>query len=247
MDFDRELVGGRNTYNKKVGLWWRQRTSDAAHAYAYRNIADRVFSLAKGKSSVIVDYACGFGDLLVRLHSRLPHSELYGIDGSSFMLGMAKERLKRVSLKSMERVKMIQAELPDFSLPRQKADIAVFTFPHIVTPPEVFRTYRRRYKEDAKMTRFLSTAIERTPQDKALVDDDSLYEAMMIDRVISRNLRSLLKKGGICVRVDYAGTQDDEPSDWATQGSEFEDGTLNQAINGMRESKYSNICSLTGQ
>ena len=204
VDFDHELLAGRKSYEGKVGKWWVQQADNAAHNYAYRKIADFVLSFARRKSPVIVDYGCGSGKLLSRLFSRFPHSEIYGLDGSSFMLDRVKERLKRMRGPRNGRVKVIHTELPDFSLPRGFADIAVLAFPNIVTHPKVFLDYQRRYPVDAKGARNLTEELQRSDEDPdAHAEEDSFYEALLMERIVSRNLRGLIKKGGICVRVDY--------------------------------------------
>ena len=233
IDFDRELGGGREIYNGKVGHWWKGRSCQPVHAYAYRNIADNIAAMAKKKSPVIIDYACGLGDLLIRLVKRFPHSELFGIDGSPFLLNRAKTRVKTTGAGTSDRLKFIQTNLPDFSLPQGIADIVVFNFPHIMASEKDLRYFERRYKSDARAAEFLAAELERTDPDNTLIDED-FFESSLIDRVIGRNIRGLLKKGGVCVRVDYAQSNGVEPTELDLHISGFEDGTDGRPINGAK-------------
>ena len=51
-----------------------------------------------------------------------------------------------------------------------------------------------------------------------------MYEGLVTDRVISRNLRHLLKRGGSCFKVDYANAHRDELARCTHRRSLFVEG-----------------------
>lgn len=230
IDFDKELSKGGKVYNKKVGQWWYQQAHDSAHVYAYRNIADQVRSLFTQEPRLIIDYACGPGNLLSRLCLRFPESRFVAIDGSSFMLRVARDRLKRLGRGVPGRVTLVQSKLPNFSLPEYKADLLLFAFPNIVATTDEQPYYDQhgyRKAKDAAAARYLSRARDKdSGEEKDQHDPDVLCDSLLTAKVISRNIRGLLKKGGICLRVEYANGRLDQLSRLAQQRSAFEEGSL---------------------
>ena len=238
-DFDKELALGSDSYSNKVGRWWCEQARDSAHLYAYKRIANHVRSLVRKKSAFIIDYGCGFGNILVRLHRLLPDCEILGIDGSSFLLDLAKKRLMRSGGDIDGRIKMLQAKLPDFSLPQGRADIVVYAFPNIISDGKDARYYGKKFKRDAEAARLLSKPGGGNGLRGENKDDCGLeYDHFFMDRVISRNLHGLLKKGGICVRIEYGTPDSEEVSDLDVNRSTFEDGSLNQKVIGLKPDRY---------
>lgn len=238
-DFDKELVLGSESYSRKVGRWWCEQARDAAHVYAYKKIANQVRSLVQKKSPLILDYGCGSGDILIRLHRLVPDCKILGIDGSSFMLDLAKKRLARSGGHLNVRVKMLQTKLPNFSLLQGQADIVVYAFPNIISDGNDARYYGRKFKGDAKVARLLSMpGGGNSREGKNKTDHGLEYDHFFMDRVISRNLHGLLKKGGICVRVEYGTPDAEEVSDLDVHRSTFEDGSLNETVAGLKPERY---------
>ncbi len=236
IDFDRELDEGKETYDHTLGQWWQSRSSDAAHRYAYRKIADHMKSFFPGVPEKIIDYGCGGGDLLSRLYRRFPESPLVGVDGSSLLLEEAGRRLQRLDKKWMQRVELVETELPDFSLPSGEADLLIFAFPNIVPDPDKDEFDEECLEdEEFEVAEYLSEAREPDPEDETVTDDsETLYDSLMTDRILSHNLRRLLKRGGICVRVEYANSERDELTELVEQRLAFEEGSLNRPVDGYR-------------
>ena len=82
IDFDQELDTGPKTYNKTLGKWWLNQSSNPTHGYAYRKIAEHMSSFFGHPPKRIIDYGCGAGHMLTRLYRRFPNSHLTGIDDS---------------------------------------------------------------------------------------------------------------------------------------------------------------------
>ncbi len=206
IDFDQELDTGPKTYNKTLGKWWLNQSKNRTHGHAYRKIAEHMSSFFGHPPKRIIDYGCGAGHMLTRLYHRFPNSRFTGIDGSSLMLEVASKRLQYLGRGWKQRVELIETELPDFSLPGGKADALLFVFPNIVPPedPEE-EDDDLHHADDLAVAEYLAQAREPDPEEETVDDDEeTLSDSLLTDNVISRNLRGLLKKGGVCVRADYA-------------------------------------------
>ena len=236
IDFDRELGGGKETYNHVLGDWWHNRSNNSSHQYAYLKIADHMKSFFSGIPNKIIDYGCGGGNLLNHLYQHFPTSSLTGIDGSSMLLKEASKQLQHLDEKWEQRVNLVETELPDFSLPLGKADLLVFAFPNIVPNPNKYEFDEDFLKnEEFDVAEYLSKAHEPNPEDEPSNEDsETIYDSLMTDRIISYNLRGLLKRGGICTRVEYANSEREELTELAKQRLSFEEGSLQQPVDGYR-------------
>lgn len=237
IDFEQELEKGPQTYNLELGEWWEGRTQDASHRYAYRKITECALSLFPKKApQQVIDYACGAGHMLTRLYRPFSTSSLIGIDGSSLLLERAQGRLRRLDREWSRRVRFIETELPDFSLTPAQADLLVFIFPNIVPDPDDHGRYNEngyRHEQDAAVAKYLAHAREPDPELETVQEDpEILYDSLLTDKVIARNLRGLLKPGGICVRADYANAPREELTDLVRQRLEFEEGSLSTRVDG---------------
>ena len=143
IDFTKTLASGLGAYNTNVGQWWVNKTRNAAHAAAYRNITNHVVQCAQRESGLIIDYGCGTGLLMKRLVDLLPAWKFLGIDGSKVMLGDAETWAGPKRKGRSASVEFRLAKLPDFSVSTQKADVIVFTFPNIVS----VASGRRQFEE----------------------------------------------------------------------------------------------------
>lgn len=238
MDFDRALAGERVPYTRGVGRWWRRRSDDSAHAYAYRKIAEKIGTFIRRDDPMIVDYGCGTGQLLALLHRRYPQSSLMGVDGSSLMLGVARERFLRTGSEESSPGRFVRKGLPDFSLPLEAADIVVFTFPHIICDPGRIRRMARRFRREAAAARYLVKTLKFETEGGAPSDEDDPVASLFLDRMISRNLRGMLKPGGVCVRVEYGEAGAGELTELEELISGFEEGSLTAPINQVPTEQY---------
>ena len=128
----REGRSGGFAYNGKIGQWWAERAADSAHQRAYAKIANFIRDSVPIEPRLIVDYACGSGNLLSLLSRRFSHSRLTGLDRSSFLLGLAEKRLLHLPRCCARRISLVKTPLPGpVSLSRQ-AELAVFCFPNMM-------------------------------------------------------------------------------------------------------------------
>ena len=220
-------------YGGKVGLWWAERAANGAHQRAYENVANFIRDSIRRDPEFIVDYACGPGNLLSLLSRRFPQSRLAGLDGSPLMLDLANRRLSRLPRSCSRRISLIKTFLPAKVSLSRRADLAVFCFPNMVR----FRARKapaglqsRSDKRDRIIAQSLARAAKSGNDRDA--DPRTLKHTLECARDISRNLRSLLVRGGICVRVEYATTRRHEWTPLELMRVCFEEGSLDADTSG---------------
>jgi SAM-dependent methyltransferase len=226
MNTGKSKHGEEFPYNSESAHWWLQRSLDGAHKHAYRSIADFIRASYSGDPRLIIDYACGAGNLLSLLSFRFPHSKMIGLDGSSFLLGMARRRFSRLPAGSARRISLAEVPLPNFSLQRNRADLVVFCFPNM-TPysdeDEALQEGLRRHAGDWMIAKELEPEVPHV---------------LEWNRSISHNLRLLLIRGGICVRVEYATMQRHELSPSELMHVSFEEGSLDIEVKGKKPRQW---------
>ncbi len=240
IDFDEELETGSETYNQALGKWWLQQSGDKAHAHAYRKIGQHIEAFFPSPPRRIVDFACGAGHMLGRLYRLYPKSQLLGLDGSEFLLEQAGERLQALEKDWQGRVELIETRLPNFDLPAGRADLCLFIFPNIVPDPEDDVEDEHEFLVgDLAAAEYLSIAREPDPEEETVEDDpETLYDALLSDNFIASNLRTLLHKGGFCVRADYSNAARDDLTQLVQRRLAFEEGSLGVSVNGHRAKQY---------
>jgi len=203
--------------------WWRGRARDRAHGRAYRNIAGFIRASLPREPRVIVDYACGAGQLLARLAPLFPHTRLVGLDGSDALLNLAAARFARLPEGRTAEVTLARTLLPLGRPLGEKADLAVYTFPNMMPPAEEAPgTGLEREERD------IARRLVGGPGEEA---DPALLE---YGRSISRDLRRLLRRGGLCIRVEYADSRREEWDPRILRQVEFEEGSLDLPEEGIR-------------
>ncbi len=230
VDFDGELARGLAAYDDTLGKWWFARASDASHARAYDNVAEFIRASLTRPPRLIVDYACGAGNLLFRLGDIFPRSRLVGLDGSAYLLDLARRRFGRRGRGLQKTATLIETPLPALDFPGIKADLAVFAFPNMVWHQEA-QDRSHIDPEELAMARIL--AQEQDPEvgdsDENL---DAIYAFLLLGRLVSRNLRRLLARGGLCVRVEYGSARRDELSQNELMRISYEEGSLDMRVDG---------------
>lgn len=232
IDFTQTLASGLEAYNSNVGQWWVHKTRSAAHAAAYLNIASHVVQCTRREDGLIIDYGCGTGLLMKRLVDVLPAWKFLGIDGSTTMLRGAETwaRTKRKSRPASIEFRL--AKLPDFSVSTPKADIIVFTFPNIVSVASERRQFEEIFRKDRDVAGWLAMKQEEGEGVEAL------YDSLFMSRVVARNLRFLLRKGGLCIRVDYSQGARNELGRFDQLATLFEEGSLNAKQSRLQPQKF---------
>lgn len=251
IDFDNLLSQGASTYDSAVGHWWHTRSLDLAHRRAYTHIA----SLASGfcqawskQPKVIVDYACGGGSFLGELLRTFPKSHIVGLDGSDNLLkecekahsGVCELLDQQHAFKPHSKpVSLAKTNLPNFRLPESKCDLAFLNFPNLVPDPAHLGEFNRNgycNRADNEVARMLARFREMDPDDETITTPaDELFDEYMTARVFSRNLRKLLRKGGILIRVEYTQAPREQLTELTQWRNLFAEGALEEPIKG----KYS--------
>ena len=233
IDFTQTLASGIEAYNMSVGQWWMHKTRNAAHAAAYLNIANHVVQCAQRESGLIIDYGCGTGLLMKRLVDVLPAWKFLGIDGSKVMLRGAETWARTKRKGRPASVEFRLAKLPDFSVSTPKANIIVFTFPNIVSVASGRCQFEEIFRKDRDVARCL--AKEQEGEGERF---EALYDQLFMNRVVARNLRLLLRKGGLCVRVDYGQGARHELGRFDKLSTLFEEGSLNARQSRLKPQKF---------
>jgi SAM-dependent methyltransferase len=234
IDFDVLLARGASAYDKAVGDWWVSRSEDAAHRRAYDNVAAHT------------DYACGNGQLLRRLARLLPEARIVGLDGSKKLLTLTAAALRDLGHDAAvcdasvafnpraPRIRLVQSLLPSFQLQKGRADAVVFCFPNITQGPGDQPRYDRngyKHRGDLVVAKMLARFREMDPEDEvSTLTPKEQLDDLMTTRVISRDLRGLLKRGGKLMRVEYANGTREELSELSQWRYFFAEGALESPI-----------------
>lgn len=257
IDFDKLLTQGLRSYEREVGDWWVKQSEDAPHRRAYDLIARHVAGVVKRKGAargLIVDYGCGNGKLLERLAQLLPEARIVGLDGAQKLLVKTALRLRALGEdadlcapkaafgKGGPRIRLVKTFLPSFAMPAGKADAVVFCFPNITASNRDQPHYDRHgYKNprDIAVAKMLARFREMDPEDESSsLSYDEQYDDLMSNKVVSRDLRSLLKPGGRLVRIEYANGTREELSELTNWRTLFAESALDGVIKDKRPERH---------
>lgn len=261
-NFTRALARGHISYDATVGRWWEERSADDAHKRAYRHAAEytrdavrKALKASKKKvaAPLIVDYACGGGHYLLELARLMPEAHIVGLDGSKKLLALTAARCEAAGVTATvfadtkaadafaakgPRVRLLRTNLPNFKLPQGKADAVAFVFPNIAPGPKDQPIYDRNgylNRADNAVGTMLARFREMDPEDEVSVEDPELrLDGMLTDRVLARNIRGFLKKGGTWIKVDYANALRSELTDLSQWRCLFAEGALEMPIKGFK-------------
>jgi SAM-dependent methyltransferase len=227
------------SYNGRTGEWWLRHSLDAVHRRAYRKIADFIRDSYVREPACIVDYACGPGDLLALLSLQFRRSQLVGLDGSSFLLSRARRRIALLPKSCSKRISLIETPLPNLRLLRGKADLVIYCFPNMVPFSPVSPVAGSVLCEkDRRVARSLSLAPDSIDDHAGQLDALANQRGLEQGRTISMNLRRLLVREGICVRVEYATVQRHELAPFELSHVAFEEGSLDEGIGGQKPNQW---------
>ena len=214
VDFEKELRTNFRGYNTTLTRWWNIRACNKSHCNAYRNIANYVTTHVDLIPSLVIDYGCGTGRLLGEIAVRFVETKFIGIDGSAGMLKTAKTYLTKEAPNLLNRIKLLKAPLPTKLLLGKRADLVTFTFPHILS--NLYDLDLNSFLEFLTYSEIENAVIlsERKGvegvSNEFTDEDPDLLQSLLVNRVISKNLRSLVKRGGYCLRVELANAKREE-------------------------------------
>ena len=192
----------------------------------------------------------GNGQLLRRLAKLLPEARIVGIDGSKKLLAMNAATLTALGHEAAvcdaaaafdrrgPRIRLTHSFLPSFRLAEGRADAVAFCFPNITASAADQAHYDRhgyKIRIDVNVARMLGRFREMDPEDEvSTLTPQEHFDDLMTSRVISRDLRRLLKKGGLLYRVEYANCKREELSELTTWRVLFAEGALATPIKDER-------------
>jgi SAM-dependent methyltransferase len=234
VDFEKELRTNFRGYNKTLTRWWNIRASNKSHCNAYRNIASYVTTYIDFIPSLIIDYGCGTGRLLREIAVRFVNTKFIGIDGSSAMLKTANSYLKKETPDLLKRIRLLKSPLPSRLLLGRRADLVTFTFPHILS--NLYDLDLNSFLEFLTYSEIENALILAEGKGMEEVcnentdEDPELLQSLLVNRVISKNLRSLVKRGGYCLRVELADSRREEFPTVLRKRFSFQEGSLDKSL-----------------
>jgi len=234
VDFKKELRTNFRGYNTTLTRWWNIRACNKSHCNAYRNIANYVTTHVDLIPSLVIDYGCGTGRLLGEIAVRFVDTKFIGIDGSSAMLKTAKTYLKKKAPDLLNRIKLLKAPLPIRLLLGKRADLVTFTFPHILS--NLYDLDLNSFLELLTYSEIENAMILTEDEGMEEVsneyndEDPDLLQSLLVNRVISKNLRSLVKRGGYCLRVELANAKREEFPEIFQKRFSFQEGSLDKSL-----------------
>ena len=234
VDFEKELRTNFRGYNTTLTRWWNIRACNKSHCIAYRNIANYVTTHVDLIPSLVIDYGCGTGRLLGEIAVRFVDTKFIGIDGSSAMLKTAKTYLKNKAPDLLNRIKLLKAPLPIRLLLGKRADLVTFTFPHILS--NLYDLDLNSFLELLTYSEIENAMI--LAEDKGMEEvsneyndeDPDLLQSLLVNRVISKNLCSLVKRGSYCLRVELANARREEFPEIFQKRFSFQEGSLDKSL-----------------
>jgi len=234
VDFEKELRTNFRGYNTTLTRWWNIRACNKSHCIAYRNIANYVTTHVDLIPSLVIDYGCGTGRLLGEIAVRFVDTKFIGIDGSAGMLKTAKTYLTKEAPNLLNRIKLLKAPLPTKLLLGKRADFVTFTFPHILS--NLYDLDLNSFLELLTYSEIENAMI--LAEDKGMEEvsneyndeDPDLLQSLLVNRVISKNLRSLVKRGGYCLRVELANARREEFPEIFQKRFSFQEGSLDKSF-----------------
>ncbi len=236
VDFEKELRTNFTGYNTPLTRWWNIRACNKSHCNAYRNIANYIITRIDPVPSLVIDYGCGTGSLLGDLAVRFVETKFIGIDGSSAMLKTAKTYLRKEVPDLLNRIKLLKAPLPNKILLGKRADLVTFTFPHILS--NLYHLDLNSFLEfltysEIENAVILAEGVEELSKGQTDEDPDVL-QSLIVNRIISKNLRSLVKRGGYCLRVEYANARREEFQNVFKKQFSFQEGSLVKSLSNRK-------------
>ena len=144
-------------YSEERTAWWLGRSSTEGHRQAYDLIAEYI---PKATGSVLVDMACGPGEMLKRTAAK-GYALVIGSDASLAMLEAARQNLSRASIEARiesdfsriiahQGAVLVRDDALESKLPSEVADVVLLTFPDIgceYTPQKEDHGLLERYCE----------------------------------------------------------------------------------------------------
>lgn len=206
--------------------WWLERAQDKAHQAAYKRIVKYSAKFLDKEPKHVIDYACGPGMLLRYLRRQFPESRISAIDESEQAIIGARDVLRRSRLDPDDKhIHFVQDSLPHFNLGLRKADIVYFCFPDFRIPETrpVIKYWREQFPQDWDATKKLRQKLLRDGADPELLDDN--FDCFR-KRLAGRNLRQMVKRGGLMLRVDYGSCSRDECEENMLKQIAFCEGSL---------------------
>lgn len=253
INFSRAFQQGSRSYNAKVGEWWVRQSTNVSHQRAYKRIAAHIgetLGYHKMRAPhLLVDYACGNGEMLKYLAREFSTARIVALDGSKTMLRRALLNLQRNGLEAEligvpeafrrpgPQVRIVESALPNFLLPLHSADVVLFLFPNMN-----FSAAEKRYLEShihqhdgylPSMARLLSV-IGDDEEEKSRRAQTAIFKDLLCERALTENVHQLLKRRGVWFKVEYSNIPRQELSEVEQWRMLFAEAAWHPVLNNRR-------------
>lgn len=84
--------------------------------------------LPKGEPKMVLDVACGTGDVLFRLHELFPKAHITGLDLSAGMLKIAKEKLGEMDIEAQHHITFLEGDSLKMPFPDETFDLVTVAY-----------------------------------------------------------------------------------------------------------------------
>jgi SAM-dependent methyltransferase len=170
------------------------------HVTPYHNRQDVDFfvEMARQSAGPVLEVGCGTGRVLIP--TARAGIEITGLDSSSSMLSVCREKLSLESQDVQEKVKLIRADMREFDLGREFHLITIpfRPFQHLITVADQLSCLNRIYRHLAHDGRFILDLFN--PSLTFLVDNDASVEALDVPGFVMPDGRKVTRYHRIASR-----------------------------------------------
>ncbi len=159
----------------------------------------------KNINSAVLDLGCGPADITIRFARAFPDCRIYGVDGATRMLQFARNQIDHQGLH--ERIKLIQALLPDVDLPLQHFDTIISNslLHHLVDPMAMWQMVNTYTSSGSRLFIMDLHRPESPQQARAMVDQYAVGEPEILQQDFYNSLLAAYRVGEIKQQITDAG------------------------------------------
>ena len=144
------------------------------------------------------------------------------------MLNTTTNYLRKELPNFQKRIKLLHSTLPSNLALGKKADLITFAFPHILS--KLYHLDLNSFLEFLTYSEIENAVIlaedKRVKINDENTDQDELLKSLLVNRIISKNIRSLLKRGASCIRAEFANASRQEFRNFFQKRYSFEEGII---------------------
>lgn len=155
--------------------------------------------------SAVLDLGCGSADVTIRFANAFPACRIYGVDGANRMLQFARNQIDHQMLH--ERIKLIQAILPDVNLPLQAFNTIISNslLHHLGDPAVMWQMVKDYTRVGSRLFVMDLTRPESREQAEMMVDKYAVGEPEILREDFFNSLLSAYTVNEVEAQIKEAG------------------------------------------